>query len=115
LQALTFGEPQVAVGWQPPVIRTSAVTREGIADLVQAIGDHRQWLAESGELEVRLRRVAATQLAARVQHDLMSEISGPTRHSLFATMVDEILAKAITPQRASQLLLALISHEEQRG
>ncbi|MBA3275795.1 MAG: methylmalonyl Co-A mutase-associated GTPase MeaB [Chloroflexia bacterium] len=115
LQTLTFGEPRDAVGWQPPVIRTSAVTREGIGELVAAIGDHRRWLAESGELETRLRRIAATQLAARIQSDLMEEITHPTRHNLFATMVDEILAKAITPQRASQLLLALISHEERRA
>jgi len=114
LQTLTFGEPQESVGWQPPVIRTSAVTREGIGELVAAIGEHRRWLADSGELDVRLRRIAATQLAARVQHDLMGEITSPTRHTLFATMVDEILAKAITPQRASQLLLALISHEKRR-
>ena len=97
------------------MIRTSAVTREGIGELVTAIGDHRRWLVDSGDLDVRLRRIAATQLAARVQHDLMGDLTGPTRHTLFATMVDEILAKAITPQRASQLLLALISHEERRG
>lgn len=115
LQTLTFGEPESSAGWQPPVIRTSALTREGIPDLVAAVGDHRRWLAESGELETRLRQIAATQLAARIQSDLMEEITHPTRHSLFATMVDEILAKAITPQRASQLLLALISHEERRG
>jgi len=115
LQTLTFGEPMQEFGWQPPVIRTSAVTRDGIGELVGAIGDHRQWLTDTGELDVRLRRIAATQLAARVQHDLMDEIASPTRHTLFATMVDEILAKAITPQRASQLLLALISHEGRRN
>lgn len=115
LRTLTFGDTQEQAGWQPPVVRTSALTGEGIDDLVAAIGEHRRWLAESGELDVRLRQIAATQLAARVQHDLMDEISRPIRHTLFATMVDEILAKAITPQRASQLLLALISHEERRG
>lgn len=114
LRTFTFGEPETA-GWQPPVIATSAVTREGIEELVSAIGEHRQWLVQSGEMQVRLRRIAATQLAARVQHDLMGELEGPTRHGLFATMVDEILAKAITPQRASQLLMALILHEERRG
>jgi hypothetical protein len=66
---------------------------------------------ETGELEVRRRQIAVTQLAARVQADLMDQVTGPTQTGLFATMVDEILAKAITPQRASQLLLALLAHE----
>ena len=111
MQTLTFGEPEEPTGWQAPVIKTSAITREGIEQLVEAISNHRLWLEQSGELEVRLRRIAATQLAARIQHDLMDQIRRPTEHGLFATMVDEILAKAITPQRASQLLLALLAHE----
>jgi LAO/AO transport system kinase len=109
LQTLTFGEPQPAVGWQPPVIKTSTVKLQGIEELVAAIGDHRAWLEESGELDTRRRQIAATQLAARIQHDLMDKIRRPTQDGLFTTMVDEILAKAITPQRASKLLLALLS------
>jgi len=115
LQTLTFSGTSAAVGWQAPVIKTSAVNREGIDKLVMAIADHRQWLETSGELATRRRQIAATQLAARIQHDLMDQILQPTRHSMFATMVDEILARAITPQRASQLLLALLAHERIRN
>ena len=111
LQTLTFGEPVVNEGWQPPVIKTSALNREGIDTLIEAVANHRNWLIESGQLEVRLRQIAATQLAARIQSDLMDQVTSPTQTGLFATMVDEILARAITPQRASQLLLALLAHE----
>ena len=43
-------------GWEPPIVRTVAVTGEGIADLVEAIQRHGAWLEASGEK--RLREVA---------------------------------------------------------
>jgi len=111
LRTLTFGNAAPQPGWQAPVVKTSALDHQGIDDLVHQIDAHRTWLQESGELEVRRRKIAASQLAARIQHDLIEHVSGPTRHGLFGTMVDEIVDRAITPQRASQLLLALLDHE----
>jgi len=110
LQTFTFSDAPVT-GWQAPVVKTSAFTREGIGELAEVIASHRSWLAESGELAVRQRQIAAAQLADRIRHDLLSHVQEPTRSGLFGTMVDEILDRAITPQRASQLLLALLAHE----
>jgi LAO/AO transport system kinase len=114
LQTLTFdGQPAVS-GWQAPVVKTSAIEQTGIDELVEAVERHRAWLAESGELETRRRQIAATQLAERIRHDLISQVTQPTTTGLFTTMVDEILDRAITPQRASQLLLALLQQERAR-
>lgn len=115
LQTLTFdGEPATADGWQAPVVKTSAITGEGIAQLATEIERHREWLQASGQQEVRQRRLAATQLAARVQSDLMRQLADPSGTGLFAMFVDEIMARAISPQRASELLLALLEHERGR-
>jgi hypothetical protein len=115
LQTLTFDGQPAASGWQAPVVKTSAIKQTGIDELVEAVERHRAWLAESGELEVRRRQIAATQLAERIRHDLISQVTQPTTTGLFTTMVDEILDRAITPQRASQLLLALLQHERARS
>jgi LAO/AO transport system kinase len=40
-------------GWEPPIVRTVAVTGEGIADLVEAVQRHGAWLEASGEKRVR--------------------------------------------------------------
>jgi LAO/AO transport system kinase len=42
--------------WEQPVVLTSAVKGEGIPDLVAALDRHHEWLASSGELELRRRR-----------------------------------------------------------
>ena len=36
--------------WKPPIISTTAVTGEGIADLAAAIDKHRDWLGGNGQL-----------------------------------------------------------------
>jgi LAO/AO transport system kinase len=42
--------------WEQPVVLTSAVKGEGIPELVAALDRHHEWLASSGELELRRRR-----------------------------------------------------------
>lgn len=101
-------EPVAGGGWEPPVIKTSIVTGEGIEELVDAIGRHRTWLTASGELELRLRRIAATQLADRVRHDLMVSLSIQTRGDRFADLVEAIAHRRITPHEAAAVLLGAI-------
>jgi LAO/AO transport system kinase len=40
-------------GWEPPIVRTVAVTSEGINDLGEAMQRHLAWLEASGEKRVR--------------------------------------------------------------
>ena len=42
--------------WEQPVVLTSAVKGEGIAELAGALDKHHEWLTTSGELERRRRR-----------------------------------------------------------
>jgi len=41
--------------WDPPVLTTAALEREGIAELWSAIDDHRAHLASSGDLDAKRR------------------------------------------------------------
>lgn len=110
MQTLAVPEtPEIA--WQSPVIKTSAITGEGVQELIDALQRHREWLAETGTLGVRQREAAVTQLAEHLQYELLKQSTDPARSGLFPMMVDEILARAITPQRAATLLLALLDHE----
>ena len=39
--------------WRPPIVKTVAAKGEGLDEVVAEIGRHREWLASSGQLEVR--------------------------------------------------------------
>lgn len=49
-------------GWQIPVLKTTAITDEGIPELVEMIAAHREHLVSSGELEVRRRARAEARI-----------------------------------------------------
>jgi LAO/AO transport system kinase len=51
-------------GWTPPVLKTVASSGEGIAALVQAIDEHAEWLARSGELQSRRVKRARDEIQA---------------------------------------------------
>ena len=53
-----------AGGWEPPVLRTAAVSGDGIAVLCDSIDEHGRWLAHSGEGDDRRLRRAREEVEA---------------------------------------------------
>ncbi|MET0820899.1 MAG: methylmalonyl Co-A mutase-associated GTPase MeaB [Aeromicrobium sp.] len=91
--------------WKPPVLLTTATTGEGVAEVVEAIADHRRHLECSGELTsrrlARIRReieaLALTEVSARFAH-----VSGDVRLDALA---DQVLAGESDPFAAADVLL----------
>jgi LAO/AO transport system kinase len=50
--------------WRPPVVKTVAARMEGVDRVVEAIAEHREWMASHGELEERRLRRAAAEIEA---------------------------------------------------
>ncbi len=75
-------------GWRPPVLDTVATEGAGVQDLVDSIGEHREWLAESGEGAERRRRRLTEELAAVVG----AEVARRAEVLLSGPLWDEALA-----------------------
>ena len=43
-------------GWAPPVLKTTALTGDGVPALIESIAGHRTWLEEADRLAIRRRR-----------------------------------------------------------
>ncbi len=111
LRTLTF-EPVVedASVWQAPIVKTSSVRLEGIDDLLVAITAHREWLEASGRLESRRREIAVAEIATRVQTHLQRIArQQSTLDAGFGGMIDEVVARRLTPQRAAERLASRLS------
>jgi len=61
--------------WLPPILKTVAARGEGIAEVLEAIGGHRAWMASSGRLETRRR----AQLRLRVEAILKDRVLAAAR------------------------------------
>ena len=56
--------------WRPPIVRTTATNGEGISDLWDAVGKHRAFLEEGGQLEERRARRVNEELHQIIVHRL---------------------------------------------
>jgi LAO/AO transport system kinase len=57
-------------GWSIPVLKTNALTNEGVGKLLEAVEEHRLWLESSGQLEARRRARAAGRIRDVVDREL---------------------------------------------
>lgn len=91
-------------GWHQPVIRTSAVTGEGIDKLTQAIQEHQDWLVESGEDIERRRNIIHAEISVRVQSGILARLGGNEDRAR-QELVKRVLARKVTAHRAAEEIL----------
>lgn len=96
--------------WQAPVLKTSAVRQEGTEELLDAIDKHRAWLKSTGNLATRQREIAVAEITTRVQADLQRVAQRQsTLASGFGGVIDEVIARQLTPHRAASALVSRIA------
>jgi LAO/AO transport system kinase len=84
--------------WEQPVVLTSAVKGEGIPDLVAALDHHHDWLASSGELELRRRRRLMERTREVVDRATRKWVWEETRaEQLIKERLDEVAGGQVSP------------------
>ncbi len=92
-------------GWKPVVIKTSALTGEGIADLLERIDEHAKHLKKGAHGERRKERVEtelAEALTQRITESLMKELK---QSEEWKRLTKKILSRKIDPYSAADKLL----------
>jgi len=75
-------ETKSGTPWEPPVLRAVAAAGEGIDELVAAVDRHRDWLAESGELQERRSRRLVAEVEAIVAERAVERARAALRESI---------------------------------
>lgn len=94
--------------WEPPIVRTIAIQREGIGELADAIAAHRRQLAAPGSAlldraRTRARHVLESLVTDRVTRELGQMIDDAT--------LDAIAARDRDPWSEAERLFAAIRHD----
>jgi LAO/AO transport system kinase len=99
--------------WVPPILKTVASRDEGVAEMAEAIGRHRTWLADSGELERRRR----THLRLRVEMILKERVVSTADRVLgLDREVERGFAQHLDPYRvADRLFEGVVLEESGKG
>ncbi len=93
-------------GWMPPVLTVSALTGEGLDDVIAALACHRAWLDQSGEGEAR-RRAQRRRWLKEAIAEALAELwdRDPDLAAERARLEHEVLAGRLLPRRAARELV----------
>ncbi len=93
--------------WKPPVLKTIALTGEGVPELIERIEEHRCFLEGNLECKRLLEksRVEAELIEAIKERVLYSLIENLKREGKFDELLQRILEKKIDPASAAEKLL----------
>ena len=90
--------------WRPPVLRTVATERTGIAELWDTLRAHREFLETNGLVEERRRRRVRDEIRAIVADQLREQAAALGSGARFEDLVDKVVAREIDPFTAAAAL-----------
>ncbi len=91
---------------RPPILKTIASRDEGLAELADAVDQHRQDLRDSGGEAARLRKNARHQLLATAQAILLEEIRVRTEGGDLDSLINRVAGRELDPHAAAEELVA---------
>ena len=95
--------------WEPPIVKTSTVTGDGISELWEAVERHRSFLTDSGELERRRARRILTEVEAMVAERLRARASGLLRSEALDGLAAALAERSLDPYAAADQLMAQLT------
>ena len=91
--------------WQTPIIKVSAINREGIDELLAALDQHAQYLAESGEGVRRLRGRLDADVQSRLREMLLQRAFRNIRREEYEQLLAAGLQRQLHPAEVARRLL----------
>jgi len=92
--------------WKPPVLKTVALTGEGIEQLVNEIFEHRTFL-QKGEAASKRRRLVETELVEAIKQKVADLIIENLKQKKgFEELVEKIMDRRLDPYSAASKLVA---------
>ncbi len=99
-------ELRAATDWSPPVLLTVATQGTGVAELVTEIEGYFDWLDTRGTLDQRRRQRLEQRLHDLLRGRLWADFAARVPAEERRTMVDDLVARRLTPHQAAERLIA---------
>jgi LAO/AO transport system kinase len=94
-------------GWEPPILKTEAISGRGITELVQGIYRHRQTIEQNRGLEKKMKEKARTTFLGILEMEVMKRLVGRMqREGRWETLLDELANRRADPYSIAESLIA---------
>ena len=110
-QMMSSVESRSPEAWQPPIVKTIASRSEGVADLVEALDKHREWLVASGRLAARRQDRAADEIESLAVTALRAQMGDLRDATLLSDLAARVVAGETDPYAAADDLLAAVAKD----
>ncbi len=94
--------------WRPPVVRTVADRIEGISDVIDAVGAHREWMVAHGVLRRRRLHRAHTEVEAIAVAALRERLGTLEKNSAFSALAQRVADGDLDPYAAADELVSTL-------
>ncbi|MGH8822912.1 MAG: methylmalonyl Co-A mutase-associated GTPase MeaB [Jiangellaceae bacterium] len=94
--------------WRPPIVKTVAVRREGLDEVVAAVDKHRAWMERGGELDRRRLRRARDEIEAIALTALRRRFGDLHGDARLDTLAEKVLAGQFDPYAAADEIIAAL-------
>ncbi len=91
--------------WLPPIVRTIATKGDGLPELITAIKEHQQYLADTGERENRDRERLQAELDMLIQNNLVYRWREHVSDTQYQETLESLIARQISPHQAAEVLM----------
>lgn len=93
-------------GWKPIVVKTSALTGEGIAELLERINEHRKYL-KKGVIDERRKEIIENELVEALTQKIRESIRNELKQKdEWNKLTQKVLSRQIDPYSAADKVLA---------
>ncbi len=92
--------------WKPPIVSTTAATREGIDELAAKLEAHGAWLGSSGDGERRRHARAREEISAIALAELRARMGGLPGDERIDGLASQVAAGELDPYAAADELIA---------
>ncbi len=92
-------------GWRPPIVKVSALNREGIVELLAAVDTHRDYLVATGEGERRYQQRIESDIKARLRELLLQTAMRRITQIDYQAVLAAVGQRSLHPAEAALKLL----------
>jgi LAO/AO transport system kinase len=93
------------LGWEPPIVETTAFTLKGVRPLWEAIKEHRDFMLSSGRLNERRKLRAVEEVKAIVADSVVSRVEDRLRSPEAEELIENVLSGKIDPYSAADIVM----------
>jgi LAO/AO transport system kinase len=90
--------------WTPPIVKTSTLSGEGVEELREIIGRHREYQQSSGVLAEKRQRRVLEEVRSMVAFRLRERVGDAITESL----AEDLATRRVDPYRAADILLSSV-------